>query len=284
MILPKDQKGLTPVITLILIVAAIGGSFLVFNTLNKPAQIKEKSNIVQPLFTDLKRSMEDIADHIKDTPSGSDADSSERYSTKGKGFVKTATDNLDKLKNQINNINFSETADYKKNLDAYIAKSVELIQYENDDIKIGVDYLGPKRDYEDLTKSISGVSNYMYSDPARYVKEVSAAIEKEDEIIEDFEKLNEDGMYKKYHQTYIKTLKAERDLLKQAKDAVSNRDNAALTTAVKKYSADAQDLAKEMSRYQDEAKEKYTTAISDLKGLADKTENSFSQLKDKYKF
>lgn len=284
MILPKDQKGLTPVITLILIVAAIGGSFLVFNTLNKPAQIKERSNIVQPLFLDLKRSMEDVGDHIKDTPSGSDADSGERYTAKGKGFVKTASDNLDKLKTQINNLNFSETADYKKNLDAYIAKSAELIQYENDDIKLGTDYISPKRDYEDLTKSISGVSNYMYSDPARYVKEVSAAIEKEDGIIEDFEKMNEEGLFEKYHEAYIKSLKAERDLLQQAKDAVTNRDNTALTAAVKKYSADAQDLAKDMSRYQDEAKEKYTTAISDLKGLADKTESSFNQLKDKFKF
>lgn len=284
MILPNSQKGLTPIVTLVLIGVAIAGSFLLFNTLNKPAQIKEKSNIIQPLFLDLKRSVEDVGEHIKDTPSGADADSGERYTNKGKGLVKTASENLDKLKNQKDKLNFSETSDYKKKLDEYITKSEQLIQYEKDDIKLGEDYIDPKRDYEDLTKSISGVSNYMYSDPARYVKEVTAAIEKEDGIIKDFEKLNEDGLFKKYHESFIKSLKAERDLLEQAKDAVVNRDNDALTVAVKKYSQDAQDLAKDMSRYQDESKEKYESIIRDLETLADKIEGDFNQLKDKFKF
>lgn len=284
MMLPKDQRGLTPVVTLALIGVAIIGSFFVFNTLNKPAQIKEKSNIVQPLFLDLKRSIEDVGEHIKDTPSGTDADSGERYTKKGKGFVKIASDNLDKLKVQAEKLNFSETDDYKKQLNEYITKSEELIQYEKDDIKLGEDYVDPQRDYEELTKSISGVSNYMYSDPARYVKEVTVAIDKEDGIIKDFEKLNEDGLFKKYHEAFIKSLKAEKALLEQAKDAVTNRDDAALTAAIKKYSQDTQDLSKDMSRYQDEAKEKYESVIKDLKTLADKIEEDFNQLKDKFKF
>lgn len=284
LLLPKDQKGLTPIITLILILVAVAGSFLVFNSLNKPAQIKERSNIIQPLFQDLKHSVEAVGDHLKDTPTGTDVDSSERYTKKGKGLNQTAGDNLDKIKSQIEKLNFSETSEYKKKLDEYIKKSAELIQYEKDDIKLGEDYLDPERDYEDLTKSISGVSNYMYSDPARYVKEVGAAVEKEDQIIKDFKKLNEDGLHKKTHEAFIKKLEAERELLDGAKAAVESRDNSALTKAIKKYSTDSQDIAKEANRYSDESKEKYNNVISDLKSLADKIENDYNQLKDKFKF
>lgn len=287
MLLPKKQLGFTPVfiaIAVAVIAAASIGGYLFINNLNKPAKIKESSGIIHPLYQDLKRSIENVADHIEEVPSGIDADSSERYSQKGKGLIQTASDNLDKLKTQVDKLKFSETEDYKKKLTEYINKSDELIKYEKDNVKIGSDYVSTLKDYEDLTNDLSGVSNYIYSDPARYVKEVGQAIEKENNIIKNLEDLNEDGLFKKYHEVFIKKLKTERDLLEQAKEAVATRNDNALTEAVKKYAQTTQDDNREISRVSDEAKDKYKGVINDLKSLADKIGQGYNELKDKFKF
>ncbi|MBI2338216.1 hypothetical protein HYU95_03435 [Candidatus Daviesbacteria bacterium] len=287
MALSKSQEGFAPIFIAIfaaVIIAAGAGGYLVFNSLNQPVRIKEKSTVIQPLFQDLKRSIEDVAEHIDESPSGSDSDSHERYAQKGSSLIKTGNDNLDKLRAQITKLDLPEVQDYKKNLSDYIAKSEELIKYEKDNVKLGQDYDAPRRDYEQLTKDISGVSSYMYSDPARYVKEVGEAISKEDKVIKAFEGLSEEGLFKKYHEVFIKTLKTERDFLAEVSEAVNNRDDNALKQAIKGYDQASKDEARELSRISDEAKEKYKGVISELKSLADRVDQSYNVLKDKFKF
>lgn len=276
-------KWIYIVVAIAVIFVGVGGYFL-FSALNKPAVIREKSSLTQSLFLDFKYSVEDIADHINETPSGSDVDSSERYSQKGSSLVKTASDSVDKLKAQIDKLDLPETQAYKKSLTDYISKSEELIKFERDDIKISQDYDSPRRDYEQLTKDLAGVANYMYSDPARYVKEVGSAIEKEDKIINTFESMNEEGLFKKSHEVFIKILKSERNYLQNVKDAVSNRDDSALAEAAKKYGEDSVNNAKELSRVKDEAKEKYKSVISDSKFLAGKVDQAYNSLKNQFNF
>lgn len=271
------------VVAVAVVFAGVGGYFL-FNALNKPAVIREKSSLIQPLFLDFKHSIEEMADHLNESPSGSDTDSSERYVQKGSSLVKTASDNQDKLIAQIGKLDLPDTEAYKKSLTDYISKSQELIKYEKDDIKISQDYDSPRRDYEQLTSDLAGVSNYLYSDPARYVKEVGSAIEREDEIIKAFESMNEEGLFKKSHEVFIKILKSERNYLQNVKDAVSNRDDSALAEAAKKYGEDSVNNAKESSRVSDESKEKYKTVISDLKSLANKVDQAYNSLKSQFKF
>lgn len=287
MLLSKFQKGFAPLLLLIMIAAVsaagVGGYFL-FNNLNQPAKIKESSNIIHPLFQDLKRSIGDIAEHLDETPSGSDADSAERYSQKGKSLIQTGSDNLDRLKIQVNKLDISGTEEYKKKLTSYITLSEQLILYEKDNVKIGMDYISPLRDYEELSQDVSGVSNYLYSDPARYVKEVGAAIEKEDAIIKRLEALNEDGLFLDYHKSFIQILKTEKDLLSKSRTAVNNRDNTALNDAIKQYSQTSQEDKKKLSRIQDQTKETYKGTISELESLADKIEQQYNELKSQYKF
>src|SRR3989338_8712689 len=127
MLLSKLQSGFSNIVVIAIVaVVVLGGGYFAYTNLNKPAIIKSNSEVISPLFKDSSRSIKDIADHLEETPSGSDSDSMERYGQKGKGLIETAQKDIDRLKAQTEKFNYSETQEYKNTRSKYIAKSEEL--------------------------------------------------------------------------------------------------------------------------------------------------------------
>ncbi len=279
------QKGFAPPIVIILVglvVLGVAGYFII-NTFNKPARIKEKSETLQPIFKDYKKTVENVIEHLEEHPE-SDADSFERYIKRGEGFLKTAQESNKTIKSQVDRLPSGDFLGYKEKLEEYLSKSAEAFKLEGDELALSNALLGPIRDYEDLSTDIQGVSSYAYSDPARYVKEVGEAITKEEAIIKQIKDTKADGTQKKYLEAILKTYDTELKLLKKAKAAVEARDNSSLTKAIQDYSQEQQDNGKELTKVIDEFEDKVKEQKDALKDLADDVDEEYSKLKQQYNF
>lgn len=284
--LPRiSQQGFTPIMILIaavLIGAVAFGGYYYATNLNKPARIKEKTQSSETIYNDYHRAIKKVADQLQEESDNSDTDSMERYLEKGNGLVKTAKENEKNLKPLVEKMNIGEMSALKKKLEEYLQKSAELIRLEEDDLTLLDEYIEPLRDYEDLTLALSGVSNYIYSDPARYIKEVTEAIAKEEKIIQEFESFSPGPDHQDINNAFIKNLKSEVALLEQASAAVRDRNDNGLTVAIKKYSEAQQENSKELNRLQDEFKEKVNNLVDEIDDLNEDIEKEYDNLKSQF--
>lgn len=283
--LPKTKfkpKGFAPLFLLIVIALAAGVTFFLTQIVGKPARIKEKLEVAQPLFRDLDKSVKKVIDHLKEVPD-SDADSTERYLQKGNSALKSAEDNVDTFKPIAGKLTFTELKAYKAQVDKYLSKTDESLKLEKDEMALLAGYISPLKDYEKMTVDLSGVSNYLYSDPARYVKEVGKAIDRESEIYSTLSALKPEGHTQKNHEAFLKVIKNEMDFLKQIKTAVENRNSSSVTAALKNYSENQQSSSREMNRLKDELNETIKDLSNDIDSLSEDIEREYSDLKSKFK-
>ncbi|MBI2021303.1 hypothetical protein HYS93_00255 [Candidatus Daviesbacteria bacterium] len=284
--LPRFQKGLTPILIVVIVAAFLlvgGGAFYFATNLNKPVQIKEKASLTQDIFEDYRDSIKDISDHLQ-KKYNTDTLSLERELQKGKGLIKTAEETSSKLKPQVEKLTLSEVKEYKNKINEYIGKSEKLLTLEKESMKLLEGYIDPLKQYEELTVSLGGISNYIYSDPKRYTTAVGAAVEKENKIISSLEAISVEGEMKKYHEAFVKNLKSERDLLQQIMKAVEERDSNAIAASEKKYVESQQENTREFNRVADELEDKVKTTSKDCENLSDDIKKIYDNLKGKYNF
>ncbi len=280
------EAGFTPIIiivVLLLVLAAGVGVYFFTNNLNKPARIKEKTEVTQPIFKDYSRSVDKVVEHLQEEADG-DPESLERYNSKGQGLIKSAEENLKSLKPLVEKIDIAEQSKYKKSLENYITKAEEITQIDKDQIALYEGYINPLKDYEQLTVDISGVSNYLYSDPARYVKEVNAGIVKEDKIIKQLEAVEARGEWKAYHEEFLKTVKTEKTLLQAMVKAVEDRDSDAIAAALKEYTENSQNNSRDLKRVTDKTNDKIEDLANEVEVAAEEVEKEYDNLKSSYKF
>jgi hypothetical protein len=279
----RRVSGFAPVLILVIFALVGLGAFIFTSNLNKPARVKQKAELVSPLFRDYANSLEDVIAHLEEEPA-SDVDSIERYLQKGKDFLKTAEENQENLNSQINKLNITDLSDYKKGVNDYIDKSKEVLSIHKDNLDLLEKYIPSLQDYEQLTVNLSGVSNYLYSDPAKYVSEVDKAIKSENEILSDIKTITPSDLMSEYHENFIKTLENERDLLTQLRDAARDRNNAALTTAMRAYGEKAQENSRETNRIKDELDDIVKNLSDELDDIIDNLEREYDDLKEKFDF
>lgn len=281
------RAGFTHVIVLIvsvIILAVIGvGSYFLYTKTAAPLKVKEKVTVIHPIFTDFSKAVKKSGEHLKE-PSGKDAGALERYAERGKGELKTTEDTLSALKPLVDSLSLSEMSAYKQKVSDAISKSDKVISLEKANLQFSEGYVQPLKDYEQLTISIAGVGQYLYTDPARYVKEVSEAVAKEDAIIKTLKGLTIEGDFKDYHESFIKTIEVEKEALESMSKAVENRDNNAINTAVKNYASAQKKNADDVSRIKDELEKKINDAIDDADSAIELVNKEYDDLRRAYNF
>lgn len=285
--LPKTPNGFAPIIIIIavVLVALIGGGGYYFTVVaNKPARVKSSVGVIQPLFLDYHRSIKKITEHLQDDTSGADTGKLEREIQKGEDLIKEAENNLTSLKPQVEKVNTNDIPDYKKKLEDYLNKSQEIISLEKQSVRIGKGTLDPLKDLEKMVVEVSGVANYMYSDPATYVKKLGDAIKTEDSVISRVEKVDATGDYKESFDLQIKSLKLLRELYTDMKNAVEKRDDTGLVTAQQKFAKEGDSLQKDSTRAEDKVKDKIKDLNSNLDNLKEDIERIQGDLKSQFKF
>ena len=283
----KNSRGSLPIIIpiiLVVLVAAVGGGYLLMNSVNKPSQIKAQVQPINSTLDNYIQSVNAISDDLKATSTSSDADALQRALEKAKGLLKTANDDLSTLNPQVNNLNFTETAQYRKDLDQYISESKKLIQIEQDNVEPAEQLIPVVRSYQKDATDLAGVANYMYSNPDKYVQQVNDFTTKDDQYIKTIEGIKVTGQAKESVDVLLKQMKAENTFIKSMAQAVKNRDSNAIVAAQKQYAQDAQSLQQENSRVDDSHKEVINTTSQNLQTLASKLKTDYTELQVKYKF
>jgi hypothetical protein len=278
--LGKLLKFILP-FTILIILGII--AFIVVDKFNAPVKVREKASIMQPIFYDLNAVNKKIAEQLKSEISP-DADTFQREEQKGKDYLVTAANDINKLTVNMNSISMGEFDSYKKNLRKYLESSGDLMTMQEESIKILSEYQSPIRKYQQLEINISGASTYLFSDPQQYVNILNEAIASEEDIINQLKDMKFSEDWSSQHNWFIKTMTNEKDYLMSMKNAVDQKDSGKIAVAEKEYTQKGQDLAKEGLRLDDEFNAKVDKLSDELNSLSEMIKEDYGQLRTKYSF
>lgn len=279
------RRGFSPIIILAGIagVALLGvGGFFLFNAINTPAKVKENVSIAQPIFVQYKQSVDKIVEHLKEDGNG-DSDSLERSAKKSEDLVKQAETEQANLTQVMKAITVSELQGYKKLLEDYVTVSVKIISYERENGQLADAYVKPIKDYEELTVKLSGASNYVYSDPDKYMMILASGITDEEDILTKFKKI-ELKYFQKYNDQFVKNISDEVDFLKNVKAAVESRKTADIAVASQKYSANTQQNSKALNRIVEQLNDDVKSLAETATSNADQINSEYNRLRTKFNF
>ncbi len=274
------KKSKLPLIIVLLVLLMIGGA-VYFLFLDTPGKVKEKVKVAHPVFLSYTRYVEKMAEHLEEEAE-SDSDSIERYGAKGEDILKDVRNEKEKLTTELNDMKSGKLQKYKDALQAYLSKSDEVYDLEEDNVAFSKAYVEPLRTYEKLSIDVSGASSYLYSDPDKYVDILRQAIEDEQSVIRDLQKLKLDGDMGRMHEVFIETLQTEVTFLEEMVDAVENRDNSEIATSTQRYTQAQQNNGKELQRVSDKLDNVVEDINDELETLKDKAEDQYNELKEEY--
>lgn len=262
------------------------GAYVAMAYIITPAQVKEKAQASQPVFTDLTKSMKKIEDHLLEDNNSANtgSDDMENEAEKGKTLLVSAKKNRDLLNKELSSMSNSALSRYKTSLSSYVTQANKLIADEEDEVAFAQGYIQPMKDYEKFSKDVSGAGSYMFSDPQRYIATLTDAISREEQIIAQFQTVKAQGKLTEVHNAYLQLLQTELTFLKELKDAVSTKNTAGITAATKKYTEATQDNAKTLGKVVEKGKDAMKDEKSDLSSNEGKVNTEYSSLKDSYKF
>ena len=284
---PKNEAGFGVIILLLagllLLGVGAGGGYLVLNTVNKPERIKSSVQPTQTAFESYNSSISDIIEYLEEEDSNSDSESIERSIQKSKGYVSTAETALTSLKDANMKLG-SDTKIYKEEIEKYVTTAQPIFEKAKHENTVGEQMVPLIKEMEKMNSDLSGVANYMYSDPDKYISLVNEYIKKQEEILTKFKAIKTEGETKEEIDNAIKLFEAASNFLKDVVKAVENRDNEAMVQAQKAVSQKSEDLQKQTNRLKDTRKEKLKQTKKELESIEKKINDEYQSLKNEYKF
>ena len=280
---PKKSSPLKIIIPIVVVVALAVAAFFVVNFLNTPARVKEKTLVTQPVFDNFKRTIGKLSDHLR-KESKADPDAIDRDAQEGDNLIKDAKKDKEQLTTDIASLGLSELSSYKNNLNLYLTKVSDLIDLEEQNVKLLRALSQPIRDYKKMTIDMSGASLYLYSDPAKYMSILDSAIKEEERIIGNLKQLDLKGDVKDLNDAFVKIMQVENDFLKEMKTAVDNRNNTQIATAQQKFLEGQQSAQQDYNRVLDKLDKKVRDTTDEADALSDKVNADYQGLRSKYNF
>lgn len=284
---PHSNIGfiLTAILIVIILGALIGGgAYFVNKTFNTPKQVKERVELIQPILEDYTKSVKDLGDYLKNDSNSTDTDSMERDVQKGRNLLKTADDNLKTLSPLLEKLDIEEVQKYKSSINDYLPKAKAIVDISREAVDLSSSYIGPLREMETASLSSTGISNYMYSDPDKYVSLVDDLINKMSDITKKLEDIPAGSSVKEYHNSTVRVYKEQVSLLKQVRDAVAKRSLSAITQAQNAYAESSKNLEKETNRISDQLNEKIDESTKETESLREKITSEYNRLRGTYNF
>lgn len=151
----------------------------------------------------------------------------------------------------------------------------EIVAVQKDYVAIGEKYIAPFKAYEEFNVAIAGVSNYMYSDPGKYVSELEKYIGQHDDIYQQFKGMQPAGWFVEGHDVLLKSIDATTGLLESMKDAVGKRSQQDIIAATQKFEEVMQTINTDSEKAED-------TFDKKAKELSDRLEDAFNDVEDEY--
>jgi hypothetical protein len=284
----KQTSGRKPwkFVVLFLAIAAIaGGGFLAANFINTPKKVKEKAELVQSAYLSYEQVVDKVIEDMKDESGASDSESVRRSVEKSRGLLKEVREKRSSLGNLVNTPAPKQMEPYINKINEYITKSDQVIKLEQENVKLGDVWVDILKKYEEINVSLAGVSNYLYSDPAKYVEGLGKAIKDEKEMIDSLKSVKSvDPTVDKLNRALLATFETEEKFLEEMKQAVEKRSVFQITAAQKKYASDSQTASKELNRATDAVKNKVDDLKDELGKINKEVENEYQGLRSRYRF
>lgn len=274
-------KGLLVILMMILILS--GGGYYGYAFVIQPMRVKEVILVSQPVFEDLHRSGEKILSHLEKEPLD-EADSLERYAAEGEELLITAKSNQEKLNEYVVGMKSGMAATYRARLINFSEKVREIIQLEEDNVAFSRAYAEMLLDYEGLTLQVNGISDFIVSDPDRYVASVNKLITDEEKLIEKMKgvQIGKDRDMVEMHKLLIGMLENEVEFLKGMKKGVELGNADMISMAEKAYSDNMQNNQGDLIQTGGRLNRRVSEIGDELNSLGDEVEEAYQEIADRY--
>lgn len=228
------KKGLVAGVTVGVVALLSAITYFAFTTIVSPAKIKEQVVLTQEVLTNYNRSLTDIMSSlVEDDPETSAG--MERSLEKSTSLLNEVEKHQKSMDDLLVKITASQLEKYRTSLEEYIKLANEIIFVQKDYVAISEGYIKPFKAYEELNLAVAGVSNYMYSDPTKYVSELDKFITEHEKIYQDLKKIEPKGWFVEGHEAMLKSIDINTKLLKEMKEAVGKRSQQDIIAATKKF-------------------------------------------------
>lgn len=270
-------------IIVVIIVAA--GGYLLFNLITTPAQVKQQVSMTHTVFKDYRTSTNKlIDDFLDDSSDQSSPEAMERAIQKSKDILRSAEKERETLLERVGELSVAAGSEYKSKVQEYLDGSAQLLTDQKTGVELFTKYVDPLKKYSEVSVQAAGISQYMYSDPAKYITELDKLVTEEQNILDTFKGITASAPYREIHEGFILNLQAELALLQDMKSAVTKRDVNSVAKATQSYAQKIQDNSKAMEKAQDDVETTVENARDDLKDISDRVDELYSNLQRKYSF
>ena len=267
------------------VVAVLGiGAYLAAGFFSTPAKVKDKYETIQPVFEDYAKAIGKITEDLKVESNFFDSAAFERALVKSENLIAEAENAGKTLENLLSKSTLAPLADYQKNILEYINQSKNIIKLERDIVDWGSAVSSPFRDYEELLVDVSGLSNYMVSDPDKYLEELKKATEKERQIVEKLNQVAADSEIGEMNMALAQQMQAEVNFFEELSAAVAKRSTKLIAEAQKNFTVESQAAGKEISRISDKLDEKVSKVTDELTTLNSQVAEAGANLRREYRF
>lgn len=278
----KPKKGLALILSLSTLFLLLIIGYFVNSLLLSPAKIREQVTLTQEVIIDYNKNLKNITTAlVEDDPETSAG--MERDLEKAKSLLNEAEKNQKKLDELKAKISSGKLDKYKKSLEEYTALANEAVAVQKDYVAIGESYIKPFKAYEELNVAAAGISNYMYTDPNKYVSELEKYIVDHEAIYLQLKAIQPSGWFVETHQATLKSIDSSTKLLKDMKEAVGKRSQQDIITATKKFEEANQAISIEMEKAEDNFDKQVKDMTSKIEDIFNDIESEYMTIKVKYK-
>ena len=261
-----------------------GGVYLASTVLNVSSRVRDQVVPVNQVFSDLQTSVEKISADLLEESDSESVEAWERSLQKSKDYLEAAEKADKQLEADLKKVTVGQAKEYRAKVEDYRSKVKPIIDLERENTELFGGYIAPYGKIQNLSTDNAGLSEYMYTDPNKYVKEMVEYVEKYESYVKQLKDLKASGNLADLHDSFITKLSSMATFLKAVKDGVKNRDMEEVIAAQQAYAKRDQEDTKRYEKSLDELKEKTKELNSQAEDSAKQVNDSYSGLRAKYKF
>lgn len=274
-----NQKGVAPIVILIavLLVGVIGGGFY-YQTVYRPALIKETTAKIQTDYKELASSTTDLLDKLNADSTANDSKSMQKVAD----GLNEAANNVDKKVTSLSQSlskKQGEAASYTTAVEAYLNKTKELLTFAKGGANITSKVADSMKELERLSKDIQSNS----SDPASAKSAIKAGVEKLDKIIKDLEQTQVEKEYSGVKESYTALLVTTKDYFAALSGAIETSSGSAIATATSKYNTESTAITKKIADGAKDLEDKTKDLIDTMKKAEKEVNSKYDSLDSKFK-
>ena len=256
---------------------------IIINNIGNPKKIKQQLSTTHPIFRQYQQTIHELTEHLQENDNNADSSSMQRQGQKASRLATQADTTKATLTNLIRQIEVKQLDRYRTHLTKYLDQTQELINLEHENANIYQQYSQIFAQYEEIILVLKNATNYIDSNPDRYIAEMTNAIAREQQLVAQMKSIQSIPQTQEMIEYSPKILEAEIEFIQKMIIAVQNQDNNAITATKNEYNRKQAEMNKDINRIEDQFNEQIEQLKHQSQLLETQIQNVYNRLAIQYR-